>query len=61
MSEKKIFNKPAKTIKEQCESLIDRGMNLQNKKSTEEYLSHINYYRLEAYWIPFRAIVKSGV
>mgnify|MGYP000005842302 FL=1 len=47
------FSKPAKNIEEQIELLSSRGMSFTNKDSAAHYLSHINYYRLEAYWLPF--------
>lgn len=47
------FSKPAKSIEEQIELLSSRGMSFSNKDSATHYLAHINYYRLEAYWLPF--------
>lgn len=53
MSANKPFAKPAKTFEEQCDILISRGMEVPDKERAIYYLSHINYYRLEAYWLPF--------
>lgn len=47
------FSKPAKSFDEQLDLLIERGMDVQNRTEAIHYLAHINYYRLEAYWLPF--------
>ncbi|WP_087462566.1 Abi family protein [Oleiphilus messinensis] len=47
------FNKPAKSFEDQLELLASRGMCFSDKEKAVHYLSHINYYRLEAYWLPF--------
>jgi len=47
------FEKPAKTFDEQVELLISRGMRMDDPKRAKRYLSHLNYYRLAAYWLPF--------
>ncbi len=53
------FNKPAKTFDEQVEILENRGIIIQDKESAVHYLSHLNYYRFGAYWLPFEADHKS--
>ena len=50
----KLYNKPAITYKEQVELLQQRGMIIDDVAKAEFYLQHINYYRLTAYWIPFK-------
>jgi len=47
------FEKPPKTFDEQVELLISRGMRIGDLDRTRRYLSHLNYYRLAAYWLPF--------
>jgi abortive infection bacteriophage resistance protein len=50
---KKRFNKPALTVSEQVDLLRQRGMRIEDEQKAEFYLSHLNYYRLAAYWLPF--------
>ncbi|MCF8130517.1 MAG: Abi family protein [Deltaproteobacteria bacterium] len=47
------FQKPPKTFDEQVGLLISRGMRIDDTKRAERYLSHLNYYRLAAYWLPY--------
>ena len=47
------FTKPAMTFDEQVELLESRGMVVGNTDRAKHYLSHLNYYRLAAYWPPF--------
>lgn len=47
------FNKPAKSFEEQLDLLIERGMQAPDRTKAIHYLTHINYYRLEAYWLPY--------
>ena len=47
------FNKTPKTIDEQIQLLQSRGMEIDDIEQARHYLSHINYYRLAGYWIPF--------
>ncbi|WP_062064205.1 Abi family protein [Cellvibrio sp. OA-2007] len=47
------FKKPAISFEQQVDLLISRGMTVEDRTSAIHYLSHINYYRLEAYWLPF--------
>lgn len=49
----KAFNKPAITYKQQVELLKNRGMFFADEEKAARQLSHINYYRLCAYWLPF--------
>jgi len=48
-----LFSKPPKTFDEQVALLIDRGMEINDLDRAKRYLSHLNYYRLAAYWLPF--------
>jgi abortive infection bacteriophage resistance protein len=47
------FNKPPKSFEEQLDLLIERGLQVSDRDKAVHYLSHMNYYRLEAYWLPF--------
>lgn len=49
------FNKSPKTFDEQIDLLQSRGMVIDDRKTAHHYLSHLNYYRLTAYWLPFEA------
>ena len=53
--EKVKYNKPPTTYEQQIQLLEQRGMLVPDKPSAQHYLSHINYYRLGAYWLPFEA------
>ncbi|GHV40539.1 CAAX amino protease [Synergistales bacterium] len=46
--------KTPKTYKEQIEKLRLRGCFIDDDSFAENVLSHINYYRLSAYFLPFR-------
>lgn len=48
-----LFNKSPKTIDEQIELLISRGMIITDHPKVHDVLTHVNYYRLGAYWLPF--------
>lgn len=47
------FSKSPKSFDEQIDLLIARGMEITDPAQAVHYLAHINYYRLEAYWLPF--------
>src|SRR5690554_6690380 len=49
------FTKPASTWDEQIELLRSRGLRIPDHDQARHYLSHINYYRLTGYWLPFEA------
>jgi len=49
------FNKPATTFEEQVDLLESRGVIIHDKDTATHYLSHINYYRFGAYWLPFES------
>ena len=49
------FTKPALTWDEQIALLASRGLHIPDKDQARHYLSHINYYRLTGYWLPFEA------
>lgn len=47
------YAKPALSMEEQASLLIERGMG-GDKARIQSYLEEVNYYRLAAYWHPFR-------
>ncbi len=51
-SEKMLYSKPYKSIKEQILLLEERGLLIDD--NCEHYLRHLNYYRLSGYMIPFQ-------
>ena len=54
------YTKPPLSIVQQIELLISRGMDVSDRSKAERYLSHINYYRLRAYWLPFENLTAQG-
>ena len=55
-----LYTKPPLSIKEQISLLISRGMVIPDHIRSSRYLSHINYYRLRAYWLPFEFVSDNG-
>ena len=49
------FDKPPLTITEQINLLLARGLLIPDRDEAAHYLTHLNYYRLGAYWLPFEA------
>ncbi|MDO4904112.1 MAG: Abi family protein [Lautropia sp.] len=49
------YDKPALSIAKQVERLKERGLLFPDadEKKVRHYLTHIGYYRLSAYWLPF--------
>lgn len=56
MREPKIW----KSFYSQLESLENRGLLIHDKKRALSYLERIGYYRLSAYWFPFKKITSNG-
>ena len=54
------FHKPALSIEEQIKLLTRRGMVIPDREQATHYLTHINYYRLRAYWLPYEITSSSG-
>lgn len=48
------YNKPFRSIHEQRAMLEERGMVITDQQKAEECLHRVGYYRLSAYWYPFR-------
>lgn len=49
-----LYAKPYLSIPAQVALIAGRGMMIESQAKTEEYLRRIGYYRLSAYWYPFR-------
>jgi len=47
------YAKPPLSIKDQIDLLVSRGMEIPDRDRAYRYLSHISYFRLRGYWIPF--------
>lgn len=54
------YDKPPLSIDQQIELLISRGMEITDRKRAARYLSHLNYYRLRAYWLIFEEPAGAG-
>jgi abortive infection bacteriophage resistance protein len=54
------YNKPALSISDQAQLLLDRGLICDDRTRLEHYLSNIGYYRLSAYLLPFEQPSVSG-
>ena len=54
------FNKPALTVDQQIDLLERRGMDVPDRDRARHYLTHISYYRLRAYWMPFEVEPVDG-
>lgn len=48
------YNKPALTFDEQHDLLAGRGLCMPDRLRTMRWLKHISYYRLSAYFLPFK-------
>lgn len=54
------YGKPALTTEQQVALLIRRGMHIADRVQARQYLTHIGYYRLRAYWLPFEQAAAKG-
>lgn len=52
---KRQYTKPPLSFEEQVNTWISRGLQVSDKLRAQSYLSHISYYRLSAYCIPFQS------
>jgi len=50
------YTKPPLNFEEQAQQLIDRGLIVSDQELLTHCLSVVNYYRLSAYWFPFKVI-----
>lgn len=49
-----VYNRPWKSFQDQLNLLKSRGMGVTDEAAAMRYLERIGYYRLSAYWYPFR-------
>lgn len=52
------FSKPPLSIEAQVQHIKQRGLVIPDEARAAHYLSHLNYYRLRAYWLPLEADSK---
>ena len=52
--------KPAVTFDQQAQRLLDRGLLVPDKDAPVRQLKVVNYYRLSAYWYPYKYIVPQA-
>jgi abortive infection bacteriophage resistance protein len=50
------YTKPALPFEQQAQRLLDRGLLGVDKNTLVGYLTMVNYYRLSAYWYPYKQI-----
>ena len=48
------YTKPALTFEDQADLLLKRGLLAPSKQAIVDKFSAVSYYRLSAYWVPFR-------
>src|ERR1700722_9774263 len=48
------YSKPALTYEEQYDLIVSRGLVVEDRLRLIRWLKHISYYRLSAYFIPFK-------
>lgn len=56
----RAYNKPPLTFDDQLNLLIGRGLSTSDRDKAKHNLECISYYRLSAYWYPFRVRDGSG-
>lgn len=54
------FHKPPLSVADQIKLLARRGMAIPNRDEATHYLTHINYYRMRAYWLPYEITLPDG-
>lgn len=55
------YSKPYLPVPDQIAKLKARGMVIEDEAKASEYLSRLGYYRLSAYWYPFRLTAAGKV
>ena len=54
------YSKPPLSLDDQIELLAQRGMGFSDRARVRHCLSHINYYRIRGYWLPFEEPARNG-
>jgi abortive infection bacteriophage resistance protein len=55
------YDKPPLSVDQEVDLLISRGMDIPDRQRAVRYLTHINYYRLRAYWLIFEEPDATGM
>lgn len=55
-----VYSKPYLSVADQIALLQSRGMIIDDVARATEYLSRLGYYRISAYWFPFREIITNA-
>lgn len=55
------YSRPWRSFPEQLELLKSRGMVVTDETAALDYLPRVGYYRLSAYWYPFRKFLVCAV
>ena len=55
------YTKPALKFNQQLQKLKNRGLLIDSDELAQFHLRTISYYRLSAYWYPFRKIEQDSV
>jgi len=56
-----VYNKPPLTFEHQLDLLIQRGLAVPDRPAALQVLACASYYRLSAYWYPFRDVDDAGI
>lgn len=54
------YDKAPLSIPDQVQRLLGRGLICDKPERLQHYLTHIGYYRLSAYWLPFERPTEDG-
>ena len=54
------YTKPHLSFEDQADRLIQRGLIVRDKQQLIQILKQVSYYRLSAYWYPFREKDEQG-
>ena len=54
-----VYNKPHFSLADQLALLKSRGLEVADDKAAIECLHRNGYYRLSAYWYPFRTLITA--
>lgn len=54
------YSKPWRSVDDQVELLISRGMQVRSAEQAAGWLNVVGYYRMSGYWYPYRELVPEG-
>lgn len=55
-----VYQRPWKSFHQQLDILLQRGIQVSDEAAALEHLERVGYYRLSAYWYPFRVFKTIG-